>query len=167
MSGILNDPVWKHIRRRMYFVGKDSSVAEAAKIMRAEHVGSVLVQDGAKAIGIITQRDIIEKVVADGGKPAEVRASSVMSSPLITVGKNDSLDKAMTLMQRNDIRRIVVLDNEGNPYGILVELRVCGDFLDRQYRKGDEKAKSWLEELIEDVTDHELEHSPEMEYDGG
>jgi CBS domain-containing protein len=161
MSTILKDPVWKHTRRKMYFIGKDSTVAEAAKIMRSEHVGSVLVQDGPKVLGIITQRDLINKVVADGKNPAEVKASSVMSSPLITVDKNDSLDRAMTLMQENDIRRVVVLDKDGKPYGILVELRECGDLLDRQFRKGEERAKSWIEELIEDVTDHQLEHSPE------
>jgi len=165
MSAVLNDPVWKHTRRKMYFIGKDSTVAEAAKIMRSERVGSVLVQDGPSPVGIITQRDLINKVVAEGRNPAEVKASSVMSSPLITMGKNDSLGKAMTLMQEKDIRRVVVLDKDGEPYGILVEMRVCGDFLDRQYRKGEGKAKSWLEEYIEDVTDHQLGHYPETERD--
>lgn len=149
----------------MYFVGKDSAAVEAAKIMKAEGVGSVLVQDGPSAVGIITLRDLIDKVVAEGKNPTEVKVTSVMSSPLVTVGMNVSLDRALALMEEKDIRRLVVLDKEGKPFGILVEMRVCGDFLDRQYRKGEAKGKSWLEELIEDVTDHQLEHYGETEPD--
>lgn len=129
---------------------------------RGERAGA----GGGKAIGIITQRDLINKVVAAGKRATEVKASSVMSSPLVTVQKDESLDKALELMREKEIRRIVVLDSDGKPFGILVELRVCGDLLDRQFRS-DEKLKSWLEEYIEDVTEHQLEHSPELEQDRG
>lgn len=165
MSAPLKDPVWKHARRRMYFVQKESPVAEAAKVMKTAGVGSVIVQDGAKAVGIITLRDLIDKVVAEGKNPSEVKAASVMSSPLVTVGMNVSLEKALNLMEEKEIRRVVVLDKEGKPFGILVEMKVCGDFLDRQYRKGEARERSWLEELIEDVTDHQLGHRREMEQD--
>ncbi len=104
--------------------------------------------------------------MAAGKRATEVKASSVMSSPLVTVQKDESLDKALELMREKEIRRIVVLDSDGKPFGILVELRVCGDLLDRQFRS-DEKLKSWLEEYIEDVTEHQLEHSPELEQDRG
>lgn len=167
MSTALRDPVWKHARRKMYFVEKDSTIADAAKVMSLAGVGSVLVRDGPDAVGIITQRDILDKVVAAGMNPGEVKAAAVMSSPLITVRKSISLDRAMAIMDEKDIRRLVVLDNDGKPYGMLVEMRVCGDFLDRQYRKGEDKDRSWLEELIEDVTEHQLEHVPEVEKDRG
>ncbi len=51
MSAILKDPVWRYARRKMYFVGMNASVVEAAKIMKGEGVGSVLVQEGGRLSG--------------------------------------------------------------------------------------------------------------------
>jgi CBS domain-containing protein len=140
MSAILKDPVWKHTRRKMFFVDRDSMVTKAAKIMKEESVGSVIVLDGAKAVGILTQRDLISKIVADGKNPNVVKVSDVMSSPLITIKKDETVEKAMSLIEKYNIRRIVVLDDEGKPYGISVELRVCGDLLNN--------TKSWLDQRI-------------------
>lgn len=163
MSSILKDPVWKHTRREMYFVPQDSTVREAARIMKDVGVGSVIALQDSRAVGIITQRDLINKVVAEGKDPNSVKVSSIMSSPLITVGKDESVKKALELMKKKNIRRVVVVDGEGKPYGISVELRVCGDLLDRQFGSGERKAKSWLEDYIMEVTEHQLTHMPPEE----
>jgi predicted transcriptional regulator len=150
----------------MYFVDRDSVVAKAAKIMKEESVGSVIVLDGAKAVGILTQRDLINKIVADGKNPGAVKVSEVMSSPIVTIKKDEIVEEALHLMEKNGIRRIVVLDDEGKPYGISVELRLYGDLLDKPIRMNEPKAKSWLEEYIMEVTDHALDSNPEIDRNG-
>jgi predicted transcriptional regulator len=140
----------------LYFVDLDSAVEKAAKIMKEESVGSVIVLDGAKAVGILTQRDLINKIFAEGKNLSAVKVSEAMSSPLITIKKDETVEKALFLMEKNNIRRIVVLDDKGKPYGISVEIRICGDLLDEQVRKKEIKAKSWLDEHIMEVTESEL-----------
>lgn len=160
LPSILKDPIWRHARRRMYSVEQDASVTEAAKAMRDGGVGSVIVLKDGMPVGIITMRDLSSKIVAEGRNPNGVKAFEIMSSPLITVAKDETVEKALALMDRNNIRRVVVVDEAGKPYGISVELRICGDMLDRQVRKGGEGAKSWLAEYILEVTEHELTHMP-------
>lgn len=162
MSSILKDPVWKHMRRTVHLVDQDATVSRVARVMREEGVGSVIVLGGAKAVGIITQRDIINKVVAEGRNPEVVKVSEIMSSPLITVEKDETVAGALELMEKKNIRRVVVVDEKGKPLGISVELRICGDLLNKQIRPREAKAQSWLGQYIMEVTEHQLEHAPEF-----
>lgn len=91
-------------------VGEDQSVVEAAEIMSRRRVGAIIVLSGeGQPVGIMTERDIVYRVVAKDAVPREVGVKEVMSSPLRTVGPEDSLEEAMALMNRINVRRLGVV----------------------------------------------------------
>jgi len=95
-----------------------SSIEEIAKIMRDNKIGGVVIEKNGKLVGIITRKDIVYKVVAEGKDPKKVKAEEIMSSPLITVNSEDTLVEIARKMGKHDIRRVVVV--EGNqPVGII------------------------------------------------
>ena len=107
------------------------SVEEAVKKMVENNIGSVLVYERGKPVGIMTERDVLKKLVARGIKPSEARVRDMMSSPLITVKPDTTLAEVIDLMSKKKIRRVVVVENE-NVIGILTQRdiieisRVCG-----------------------------------------
>jgi CBS domain-containing protein len=78
----------------------------------------VITQAGS-AIGIVTERDLVSKVLAEGIDAKNVLVRDIMSTPLITVGPNSSLTTAAELMAQYRIRRLVVVDGTGNLVGIV------------------------------------------------
>lgn len=96
------------------------TVKKAATIMREKNVGSLVVIEDGDAVGIITERDLVEKVVAEDLKPSKVKVESVMTSPLITVSPETGLAEAARMMAKMGLRRLpVVTDNK--LIGILTE----------------------------------------------
>jgi CBS domain-containing protein len=96
------------------------SVIEAARLMDEKEISSVLVKEGKEFLGIITDRDIIGRVVLKGTDPRKVRVSEVMSSPLITISEGASVEEAAEKMRNNKIRRLVVEENQ-KILGIIAE----------------------------------------------
>jgi CBS domain-containing protein len=93
-------------------VTKDTSVMKAAKIMLDKNIGSVIVVEDYRPVGIVTERDISYRVVAKDKKPSRVKIGEIMSSPLITVKQNTTLTEASKIMARHNLRRLPVI--EGN-----------------------------------------------------
>lgn len=93
-------------------VKPDMPVSELANYMATHMISSVLVEENGKIIGIITERDLIKKVIVEGLNPPDVVAKDVMSTNLITIDGNDVVDNASKIMERNHIRRIVVVQND-------------------------------------------------------
>jgi CBS domain-containing protein len=94
-------------------------VTEAATIMREENIGSlVIVGVDKKLLGIITDRDIVVSVVANGKSPLEVVVGDVMTSELITVQEDESIFEILRVLGRNSIRRVPVL-RRGRLVGIV------------------------------------------------
>jgi CBS domain-containing protein len=94
-------------------------VTEAARIMREENIGSlVVVGVDKKLLGIITDRDIVVSVVANGKSPLEVVVGDVMTSELITVQEDESVFEILRVLGRNSIRRVPVL-RRGRLVGIV------------------------------------------------
>jgi CBS domain-containing protein len=93
-------------------------LADAAKHMKDGDVGAVLVEDGGKLAGIVTDRDIVVRVVADGRDPSSVAASEIVSGTVHTVTPDQSLEDAVRLMRDQDVRRAPVVQ-DGRPVGIL------------------------------------------------
>jgi len=94
-------------------------VTEAATIMREENIGSlVVVGFDKKLLGIITDRDIVVSVVANGKSPLEVVVGDVMTSELITVQEDESIFEVLRVLGRNSIRRVPVL-RRGRLVGIV------------------------------------------------
>jgi|RhiMethySRZTD1v2_1073278.scaffolds.fasta_scaffold2308869_1 CBS domain-containing protein len=96
-----------------------TSGAEAARAMETEDVGAlpVIAEDGRLA-GIVTDRDLAIRVLG-AGRSAETPVGQVISEELVTVGTDDSLQGAMDLMARHQVRRLPVVDDDGQLIGML------------------------------------------------
>src|SRR5262249_42313086 len=97
------------------------SVREAAELMAKYDVGSVLVTQSGRYVGIVTERDLVTKVTQSARDPMSVRIQEVMSSPLITIDANEGLGDATALMASEKIRRLLAVDSDGNILGILTQ----------------------------------------------
>jgi CBS domain-containing protein len=94
-------------------------VVEAARKMRASHVGAVILADHGKLFGIVTDRDIAVRAVAQGRDPATTPVSEICSKEPTTLSPDDDLDRAIEIMRQKAIRRIPVVDGGQRAIGIL------------------------------------------------
>jgi signal-transduction protein with cAMP-binding, CBS, and nucleotidyltransferase domain len=92
-------------------VDKSTSLQEAAQNMKKLNVGCVIVVDGTKPLGIITERDFVTKVAAEG-RPLFTEISEIMSSPLITIGPEETIWEASEMMKEKSIHKLPVKENE-------------------------------------------------------
>ena len=106
-------------------IASDSSVIEAAKIMRDEDVGIVPIVDGDRLEGTITDRDIAIKVVAEGKDVQSTTVGQVASRDLVTVDPKQDLDEALRLMAQHQVRRLPVVEEDGRLVGILAQADVA------------------------------------------
>lgn len=93
-------------------------LTDAAKAMREHGIGAVLVVDGGQLKGLVTDRDIVVRAVADGRDPAATAVGEICSPDLVTAAPGDDADTAVQRMREHAVRRIPVVDN-GRPVGVL------------------------------------------------
>lgn len=94
----------------VHTVDANSSVQDAAAIMKDVGAGCLVVVEKFKLAGFITERDIVQRVVAAKKSPKEVRVSEAMSKPVITVGPKALVTDAAKIMMQNKIRRLVIAE---------------------------------------------------------
>jgi len=94
------------------FVESNISVIEAAKIMKKRKIGNVIVVEKNHPVGILTESDILKKVVAEGENPKDVQVKSVMSTPIIVIDPYVSLEEAMKTMGKCNVRRLPVVEED-------------------------------------------------------
>ncbi|KOV66650.1 oxidoreductase [Streptomyces sp. AS58] len=99
-------------------VRPDASVAEAARLMRAQDVGDVVVADGEQVVGVLTDRDIAVRAVAKGLDPSGVSARSVCTPDPVVVSPQDPVSTAVALMREKAVRRLPVVE-DGLPVGVV------------------------------------------------
>ncbi|MFF7308075.1 CBS domain-containing protein [Streptomyces sp. NPDC008137] len=99
-------------------VRPDASLVEAAQLMRTQNIGDVVVADGQDVIGVLTDRDIAVRAVADGADPMTVSAQSVCTPRPVTVSPDDTVATAAALMREHAVRRLPVVEN-GLPVGMV------------------------------------------------
>jgi CBS domain-containing protein len=104
--------------RNVVTLPRDASIVEAARLMRDNGIGDVVVTDGDRAEGIVTDRDIVIRAVADGKEPGSVRLDQVVSEDLTAVAPDDPVDRAVQIMRERAIRRLPVVE-AGKPVGIV------------------------------------------------
>jgi CBS domain-containing protein len=97
----------------------DASVFEAVKQMVAANVASLLVSEGGEITGIITERDYLRRVTVEGRTDEGTSVREIMSSPLIVVTPQTSIDECMALMTDRRIRHLPVVDDQGGVVGIV------------------------------------------------
>lgn len=100
-------------------VQPNATLAEAARLMRDHDIGDVVVARGDNVVGLITDRDIAVRAVAEGADPQNVAAESVCSAPAVTVAPEDSCTDAVRLMRENAVRRLPVVESGGRPVGVV------------------------------------------------
>jgi signal-transduction protein with cAMP-binding, CBS, and nucleotidyltransferase domain len=104
--------------KNIVWLSMEKSVVDAAIEMHKRDISSVLVKSGNEFVGIVTDRDIISKVVAQDLNPKSVKLAEVMKSPLISIADDASVQEAAEQMRDNKIRRLVV-KNKKQVVGII------------------------------------------------
>jgi len=116
-------PVKRVMARNIVKVPAQTTVMELARLMDEKNVGSALVmdQDSGQVIGIVTERDIVRKVVAKGVDGSSYMVKGVMSSPVITISSNKTIFEAGDLMDQKKVRHLVV--TEGSEVVGIISIR--------------------------------------------
>ena len=113
----------RHIRDVMtsnpVCVSERDSIREVARIMAREDTGVVPVVDGKRIIGMITDRDIVVRLVAEGRDPANAHVNEAMTKNVRAVKENDSVSDALNIMSSAQVRRVPVVNDSNEIVGIV------------------------------------------------
>lgn len=116
-----------YMSRDIVKLGVEASVLEASKIMLEQSIGYVIIMEKSQPIGIVTERDLVMKVMAEEKDPSKIRVSEIMSTPLVTVDLNATVEDAVNTMAKHKIRRLPVI--KGNTLcGIFTTLDLTKNF---------------------------------------
>ena len=113
MQNVLERPVTSYMHRLFVILDENMSVASAVKQMHSHNAGTIIVLRGNTPVGIVTDTDIINKVVMKGEDSDEVFLKSIMSAPLVTISPKGTVKQALQLMRLNQIKRIPIADSFG------------------------------------------------------
>jgi CBS domain-containing protein len=96
-----------------------ATVMEAARIMAERRVGAVAVMSDSELVGLFTERDLLNRVVAAGRSPEDLTIESVMTPSPVTIGEGQSLADALDIMFGNRFRHLPVLNEAGRLIGVM------------------------------------------------
>jgi CBS domain-containing protein len=113
-------------------IDADKSVAYAAKMMRDEDVGIAPIVEGDRLVGVLTDRDIAVRVVAEGRDAEQVKVSEVASRDLVTLDPQQDLAEALRLMARHQVRRLPVVEEDGRLAGVVAQADVAKEADERE-----------------------------------
>jgi len=109
--------------REVVVTTRDTTVADAARLMRDHHVGSLIVaepRDGAQyPVGIVTDRDLVVEIMAMDLDPRDVNVGEVMGRGLVIARESDGIRETLEVMRFKGVRRLPVLSSRGNLLGIV------------------------------------------------
>jgi CBS domain-containing protein len=117
------------------------SVAYAAKMMRDEDVGLAPIVEGDKLIGMLTDRDIAIRVVAEGRDPDQMTVREVASKQVVTIDPQQDLDEALRIMAKHQVRRLPVVEEDGRLVGVVAQADIA--------REGDDSRTG---ELVQEIS---------------
>jgi CBS domain-containing protein len=100
-------------------LSSSSPVIEAARRMRSANVGAIVLEDNGRPCGIVTDRDIVIRAMADGRDPQSTPLSEISSKDLTVVSPDDDIDRVVQIMRDKAIRRVLVVDSRTQAVGIL------------------------------------------------
>lgn len=101
----------------------ESNALEAAKLMKQKKHGFAVIIEDSKPIGMVTEWDLVSKILADEKSPSTVRLKDIMSPNVVSVKANDGIDYVSKLMAERGIRRVLVMD-KGNVIGVITSKTV-------------------------------------------
>jgi CBS domain-containing protein len=105
-------------------IGVSASVVEAARVMREEHIGSLPISDDEQLVGMITDRGLTTRVVAEAADPKTTSVGDVYSRDIISVEPDKDLEEALQLMAHHQVRRLPVVEN-GRLVGIVAQADIA------------------------------------------
>lgn len=112
-------PIEDLVREDVVSASPETSVPELAREMRDENVGSVVIANGTSPTGIVTDRDLTTRVLAEEAGSADQTAEDVMSTDLCAVGPDAGFYEAAQVMSENGVRRLPVCDENDDLVGII------------------------------------------------
>jgi len=138
------------MRKNPYTVAESASIQDTARIMNDKKVSSLVILDEENnPVGLVTERDLVRKVCINDLPTNRVTNKEIMSSPLITIDSESSATTATDLMLKNNVRHLLVIDNESKdnnqPIGIITPL----DLVRYEEFTRDEGRKDVLEMILE------------------
>ncbi len=129
------DTVGELISRNLVYINSDSNTIKAAILMRENNISCLVVKEKGEFVGIVTEKDIINKVVAEELYPGDVKIDKIMSKDLVSVSANESIENAAKLMRKKGVRRLVVLEDD-RIIGVITETditKIVGDIKKNNY----------------------------------
>jgi CBS domain-containing protein len=112
-------PIESLLRRPAYTLSPDARCREAAQLLADAGVGCVVVAEEGRPVGIVTDRDLVLRVMAPGLDPEKTRLREVMSAEPVFVAKERSLDQVLATMRQQGVRRVPVVDAHGQLEGVV------------------------------------------------
>jgi CBS domain-containing protein len=112
-------------------VTPETPVSEAARLMKSEDVGSLPILEGEKVTGVVTDRDIVIRAVAEEKDPRGMPVREVASRDLVTIGQDEDLSEALKLMASHQVRRIPVVDQDDRLVGVVAQADVAREVKDK------------------------------------
>jgi CBS domain-containing protein len=105
-------------------ISPSTTPQEAARLMKSEDVGSLPIVEGDKLVGVVTDRDLAIRVLAEGKSP-DTAVSEIASKDVVTVDPDQSLEEAARLMAEHQVRRLPVVEEDGRLVGVLAQADVA------------------------------------------
>jgi len=106
--------------RNLISIDAEDDVTEAARLMDRKRIHSILIGHGNEFSGIITDLDIVSRVVSKGLDPGGVKVREVMTSPLVSIGEDATIEEAAKKMRENGVRRLIV-ESDDHKVGMIAE----------------------------------------------
>lgn len=115
-------------------VATGDMVLQASRAMVERKVGAATVLEGDRVVGVVTERDVMRKIVAAGLDPATTPVQNIMTSPVLSIGTKTTVAAAAALMRKHHIRHLVVLDEHDKLVGMLALRYLLYDLMDDMER---------------------------------
>ncbi|MFG0329496.1 MAG: CBS domain-containing protein [Phycisphaerales bacterium] len=128
---------------RVHTIDPDTTVLDAARLMNTERIGSLVVVNKGKVVGIFTERDLMRRVVAQEKNPGDTKVGQAMTTGVIAAGPHTSLDEVRAIMREKRIRHMPVIDDNEKLVGMLS----IGD-LNFAHEKTQEETILYLEQYM-------------------
>ena len=116
-------------------IDAEKSVAYAAKMLKEEGVGLAPIVEGDKLIGMLTDRDIAIRVVAEGRNPDQTKVREVASKQVVTIDPQQDLNEALRIMAKHQVRRLPVVEEDGKLVGVVAQADIAREGDDTQTGK--------------------------------
>lgn len=126
MSNVLDGSISGFIDKTLIIQESNQNVSDSVKKMEEYGTDSLLVRDEGEIKGIVTYKDVLFDVVSKGKDPTKVKIKEIMHTPLLTIQKNAKIKDAISLMTKNNVRRLVVLDDKV-PIGVISQKVLIGN----------------------------------------